>query len=199
MRILLATRNAHKIEEMRALLDGSGIDLESLEPFPEIPEPDENGDTFAENARIKALAYAAATGLPALADDSGICVDALDGAPGIFSARWAGPGSGAPEWIAKTLTLLDGVPEERRAARYVCAFCLALPDGRVVAESEGTFEGRIALAPSGDGGFGYDPIFLVGPEHVRTAASLTAEAKNALSHRGAAARALLPRLRGALG
>lgn len=194
MRLVLATRNAHKIDEIRALLTGSGIDAVGLDAFDAIPEPEENGATFEENARIKARAYAAATGLPALADDSGICVDALGGRPGVHSARWAGPGSGAPEWIAKTLHALEGVPTEARTARYVCAFCLAAPDGSVLAESHGTFEGRIADRPDGDGGFGYDPIFLVAPECERTAARLTPEEKNARSHRGAAARALLPRL-----
>jgi XTP/dITP diphosphohydrolase len=121
-------------------------------------------------------------------------VDALGGRPGVRSARWAGPGSGAAEWIAKTLSELAGVPDERRTARYVCALALAAPDGSITAESEGTFEGHIAHAPRGSGGFGYDPIFLVDDASGRTAAELTPAEKHALSHRGNAARALVPAL-----
>ena len=191
MNIVLATTNPHKIDEMGTLLAGTGLQLLSLANFDIIEAPEENALTFAGNARIKAIAYAKATGVPALADDSGICIDALGDAPGVHSARWAGPGSGAAEWIAKTLEMLAGVPDSGRGARYVCAFCLAFPDGTVVAESEGTFEGRIAHSSAGDGGFGYDPIFLIGPDFQQTAAQITAEQKNAVSHRGVAARRLI--------
>jgi XTP/dITP diphosphohydrolase len=199
VRLVLATRNRHKIDEMRVLLasvsDRVPVQVIGLDEFADAPEPDETGQTFAENARIKAVSAARATGLLALADDSGICVDALNGRPGVHSARWAGPNSGAPEWIAKTLAELVGVPDEQRTARYVCALALADPDGAIVAESEGTFEGRIALAPRGERGFGYDPIFLVtGDPYGRTAAELSEAEKNALSHRGQAVRALLPAL-----
>ena len=181
---------------MRALLAGLDVDLVGLDAFPDAPEPDETGETFAENARIKAVAAARATGHPALADDSGICIDALGGRPGVFSARWAGAGSGAREWIAKTLAELAGVPDERRTARYVCALVLAAPDGTILAETEDTFEGRITHAPRGARGFGYDPIFLVADDpHGRTAAELIEDEKNALSHRGKAVRAILPLLR----
>ena len=193
MDVVLATTNRHKIEEMAALLVGSGLNLVLLDGFPVLDAPVEDAEDFAGNARIKALAYARHTGLPALADDSGICVDALGGAPGVFSARWAGEGSRADAWITKTLTLLQGVPSDQRGARYVCAFCLADPEGRILAESHGVFEGRIAEVADGDGGFGYDPIFLVAPDFSRTAAQLTAEEKNAISHRGVAARELVRR------
>ena len=192
---MLATRNPHKVDEMRVLLAGLPLDLVGLDAFPDAPEADETGDTFAENARIKAVSAARATGRLALADDSGICIDALGGRPGIFSARWAGAGSGAPEWIARTLAEMANVPDEERAARYVCVLALAAPDGAILAQTEGTFEGRIARAPCGERGFGYDPIFLVdGDPAGRTAAELSEAEKNALSHRGKAARALIPLL-----
>lgn len=187
MEVVLATRNAHKVEEMQQLL-GEAV---TLLPLPaEAPDPEETGETFVENARIKALSAAQFTGLPALADDSGICIDALGGRPGVYSARWAGPGSGAAEWIAKTLTELAGVADEQRTARYVCVLSLIQPDGTITAEAEGTFEGRIACEARGMGGFGYDPIFLVGPDFSRTVGEISAEEKHARSHRGEAARKL---------
>lgn len=158
--------------------------------FPGIPEPDETGATFLENATIKAKAASAYTGLPALADDSGICVDALDGAPGIYSARWAGLGSTADDWIRKTLELLEGTPDAQRTCRYVCALSLTDASGNVIAVSQGTMEGRIGYSPTGQGGFGYDPIFLVAPNYDITAAELSSEEKHAISHRGFALRNL---------
>jgi XTP/dITP diphosphohydrolase len=193
--LVLATRNAHKVTEMRALLGDLPVRLVGAGDFPNVPEPEETGETFAENARIKASEVAKATGHYALADDSGICIDALGGRPGVHSARWAGPNSGAKEWIAKSLEELSGVPDAERTARYVCVLSLAAPDGNIVAEAEGTFEGHIAHAPRGAGGFGYDPIFLLNDGTNRTAAELTREEKDALSHRGNAVRALSPRLR----
>lgn len=193
--LVLATRNGHKIDEMRALLADVPVHLVGLDDFPGAPEPDETGTTFGENARIKAVSAARATGHFALADDSGICINALGGRPGVYSARWAGPGSGAPEWIAKTLAELAGVPDEQRTARYVCALALAAPDGPILAETEAVFEGRIAHAPRGARGFGYDPIFLVADDPAgRTASELSEAEKNALSHRGKAVRALVPLL-----
>lgn len=187
MEVVLATRNAHKVEEMQQLL-GEAV---TLLPLPaDAPDPEETGTTFVENARIKALSAAQFTGLPALADDSGICVDALGGRPGVYSARWAGPRSGAAEWIAKTLTELAGVADEQRTARYVCVLSLIQPDGTITAEAEGTFEGRIAHEARGAGGFGYDPIFLVGPDFTRTVGEINPEEKHARSHRGEAARKL---------
>ncbi len=194
--LVLATTNRHKIDEMRVLLAGLPVRLVGLDAFPAYPEPDETGATFAENARIKAVAAAVHTGEIALADDSGICIDALNGRPGVHSARWAGPGSGATEWIARTLHELADVDAEARSARYVCALAVAAPPGgAIVAESEGAFEGRIAGAPRGSHGFGYDPIFLVAPHFAQTAAEIAPHEKNALGHRGVAVRALLPGLR----
>ena len=188
MRVVLATRNAHKVEEMQELLEGAGI---ALLPLPaDAPDPEETGATFLDNARIKALSAAQFTGLPALADDSGICIDALGGRPGVFSARWAGVGSGAAQWIAKTLEELKSIPDERRSARYVCALTLMQPDGTITAEAEGTFEGRIAWEQRGSNGFGYDPLFLVGPDYSRTVGEISAQEKHTLSHRGAAVRRL---------
>ena len=192
--LILATRNAHKVEEMQEMLKGLPVRIVGAEAVPGMPEPEETGETFAENARLKAVAVAKAARNWALADDSGICIDALEGRPGVYSARWAGPGSGAAEWIAKTLSELQGVPDEKRTARYVCALTLADPYGHIVAETEGVMEGRIAFAPSGTGGFGYDPIFLLEDGSGRTAAELTAVEKNRISHRGRAVRALWPSL-----
>ena len=180
--IILATRNAHKVEEMQQLLPG----LELL-PLPgDAPDPEETGATFLENARIKALSAAQHTGLPALADDSGICIDALGGAPGVSSARWVSE----ENWIPTVLARLEGKVDAERSARYVCVLSLITPNGTVLAESEGTFEGRIAGEPRGTNGFGYDPIFLVPPSYTQTVGELSAEEKHARSHRGIAARAL---------
>ena len=173
------------------MLTAFPVEVCSMQDFPGIPEPDETGSTFLENATIKAKAASAFTGLPALADDSGICVDAFDGAPGIYSARWAGPGSSADDWIRKTLELLGDTPEDLRTCRYVCSLCLTDSSGDVVAVSEGTMEGRIGTAPRGSGGFGYDPIFMVAPQFRVTAAELTSDEKHAISHRGVALRNLL--------
>jgi XTP/dITP diphosphohydrolase len=198
--LVLATRNAHKVEEMQEMLRDLPVRLIGMDAYPDAAEPEETGTTFGENAVIKAAAAASSTGQWALADDSGIAVDALQGRPGVYSARWAGPGSGAAEWIAKTLSELENVPVESRTARYICALALADPSGKIVAMTEGTFEGRIADAPRGTGGFGYDPIFLVGGDsQERTAAQLSPDEKHALSHRGKAVRELLPDLRNLLG
>ncbi len=199
-RLVLATHNAHKVEEMWEMLKGLPVEPVGMDAYPDAPVPEETGVTFAENAAIKAISAAKATGQWALADDSGIAIDALGGRPGVYSARWAGPGSGAPEWIAKTIAELENVPDPERTARYICALALADPSGVVVATSEGTFEGLISDAPRGSGGFGYDPIFLVdGDSQNRTAAELPSEEKHALSHRGKAVGVLLPDLRKRLG
>ena len=182
MNIILATRNAHKVEEMQQLLPGL-----ALLPLPDdAPDPEETGATFLENARIKALSAAQHTGLPALADDSGICIDALGGAPGVHSARWVSE----ENWIPTVLEKLAGKVGDERSARYVCVLSLMAPDGTILAESEGTFEGRIADGPRGSNGFGYDPIFLVPPGYTQTVGEISAEEKHARSHRGVAARAL---------
>jgi len=192
--ILFATTNPHKIEELRGILAPLGYEVRSLASLASVPpEPEEDQETFEGNARLKALYYATATGQTSLAEDSGLEVDALNGAPGVHSARYAGtPGTRAEKDRAnndKLLRELTDVPEARRTARFVCALCLATPDGRIVAEVRGTYEGVIASSPRGKNGFGYDPLLYL-PDVGQTSAELTAEAKNARSHRGRAARAL---------
>lgn len=192
--ILVATGNPHKLEEIRAVLGPIGFEVLGLEDIGTLPpEPEEDGATFEENARIKATAYARATGRRCLADDSGLEVDALGGAPGVRSARYAGVGATRAERDAANNALLlerlRGVPSGRRTARFVCAMCLADPDGSVVAETRGTFAGVIGEAPRGGNGFGYDPLLHL-PEEGRTSAELSPAEKNARSHRGAAARAM---------
>jgi XTP/dITP diphosphohydrolase len=186
--IVLATRNKGKIAELSEMLAGFGLTVLGLSAFPEIGEIEETGATFAENARIKAQAVCAATGLVAVADDSGLCVDALSGAPGVYSARYAGEKATDADNNAKLLAALADVPEEERAARFVCAICAAAPDGRLL-EASGAWEGRIAFELSGENGFGYDPLFydeMAGT----TSANLTSAQKNARSHRGKALAAL---------
>lgn len=197
--VLLATTNPHKLDEVRAILAPEGVKVIGLDALGrDIPEPAEDGATFAENARLKAVAYAHAAGLPCLADDSGLEVDALGGAPGVHSARYAGVGSTRPERDAannaRLLEALRGVEPARRSARFVCAMCLADAAGDVLAETRGTFEGTIAEAPRGSNGFGYDPLLVVSGMD-RTSAELSPEEKNARSHRGAAVRAMLPAIR----
>ncbi|MFF3068514.1 RdgB/HAM1 family non-canonical purine NTP pyrophosphatase [Kitasatospora sp. NPDC057936] len=191
-RLILATRNQHKVAELRAILGEAGLDVELVgaDAYPEIPDVPETGVTFAENALLKAHALARATGLPAVADDSGLCVDVLNGAPGIFSARWAGKHGDDRANLDLLLAQLSDIAEPHRGAHFFCAAALALPDGteRVV---EGRLLGTLRTAPAGDGGFGYDPILQPLGE-TRTCAELTAAEKNAISHRGHAFRALAP-------
>ncbi|GII91325.1 RdgB/HAM1 family non-canonical purine NTP pyrophosphatase [Sinosporangium siamense] len=190
LRLVLATRNPGKIRELRGILADIGLDVEllSLDEFPAIGDIPETGLTFAENALIKAHAVASATGLPAVADDSGLCVDALSGMPGVFSARWAGGHGDDKANLDLLLAQISDVPDGRRGAHFACAAALALPSGteRVV---EGTMSGAIIREPRGTGGFGYDPIFVPegGP---RTLAEYGAEEKNAISHRSRAFRPL---------
>jgi len=188
--VVLATRNEGKIAELRALLKDYGLNVLGLGDFPGLGEIEETGTTFLENARLKAVAVAEATGLPALADDSGLEVDALDGAPGVYSARYSPEGTDEANW-KKLLRELDGVPEEKRTARFRCVMVAHAPSGAEIT-AEGAWEGRISAAPEGDGGFGYDPVFF-DPELGRTAATLSREDKNARSHRGKALTALLAR------
>ncbi|MBV9848091.1 MAG: RdgB/HAM1 family non-canonical purine NTP pyrophosphatase [Armatimonadetes bacterium] len=195
-RLLLATSNPGKVVELRALLSGhsdlAGVTLLTpLDLGRPLPEVAEIGTTFAENARIKALALANASGLIALADDSGLCVDALGGDPGVRSARWAGPTDA--DRAAALLERLRGVPASERMARFVCAACAAAPGG-ALAEAEGVCEGMITEAPRGRAGFGYDPVFLL-PAFGRTMAELSPDEKNRISHRARAIAALTPRLR----
>jgi XTP/dITP diphosphohydrolase len=196
--VLVATTNPGKVRELRAML-GERVQWKTLADFPEVAEVKENGATFAENARKKATGYAEATGLWTLADDSGLVVDALDGAPGVNSARFSGERpKGADRklldrWnMEKVLSLLVGVPAEKRTARFVCCLCLASPE-EVLIETQGTVEGLIVDEPAGTGGFGYDPIFYV-PQLGKTVAQLGEKEKNAISHRGNAIRKLRPLL-----
>jgi len=194
---VLATRNGHKVRELRTLLADliEELDLEivGMGEFPDVAEVVETGVTFAENATLKAVAAAQATGLPAVADDSGLAVDVLGGAPGVFSGRWAGTHGQDRANLELLLGQLYDVPDEHRAAAFVCAAALALPQGTVVVR-EGRMPGTLAREPRGDNGFGYDPILVVEGDS-RTSAELTFEEKNAISHRGKAFRALAADLR----
>jgi XTP/dITP diphosphohydrolase len=200
-RLVLATHNRHKLAELRAILHPAlpGLDLDAVVTSPDVgaPEPREDGLTFAENALIKARAVAAATGLPAVADDSGLSVDVLGGAPGIFSARWAGRHGDDVANLDLLLAQLADIDPAHRAARFVCAAALVTPGGLEVVE-HGALEGTLATAPRGTNGFGYDPV-LVPLGDTRTCAELTPEEKNAISHRGQAFRALVPAVARALG
>ena len=201
IRLVLATHNAHKVGELRAILAPvlPGLDPASVVGARDVgaPEPVEDGVTFAENALIKARALAAFTGLPAVADDSGLSVDVLGGSPGIFSARWAGQHGDDRANLDLLLAQLADISLEHRGARFVCAAALVTPDGFEHVET-GALEGTLATAPRGSYGFGYDPI-LVPTGDSRTCAELTPEEKNAISHRGTAFRALVPTLVRVLG
>ena len=191
-RILVATANEHKMEEIRAILSGIGIDVVSMKEAGLAPDIVEDGTTFAENALIKARAVCAAAGEPALADDSGLVVDALDGAPGIYSSRWLGEDTSYRVKNAELVRLLDGVPEDKRTARFVCAMACVFPDGREIL-TEKTCEGIIGYEERGENGFGYDPVFYL-PDRGCTMAQLEPEEKNAISHRSNALHALLKKL-----
>jgi len=191
--LVLATRNAGKIRELSRMLGELGMSAVGLDDFPQVGEIEETGTTFAENARIKALAVLEATGRPAVADDSGLCVDAIDGAPGVYSARYAGEHATDAENNAKLLEAMKDVPLEKRAARFVCAMCAAFPDGSLI-ETQEAWEGRLMFEPSGYNGFGYDPLFFDETAQT-TSANLTPDQKNARSHRGKALRALVSKLK----
>ncbi len=206
-RLVLATHNPHKVGELRAILAGvPGLADVEIVGAGEVgaPSPVEDGVTFEENALLKARATAAATGLPALADDSGLAVDVLGGAPGVFSARWAGRHGDDAANLALLLDQLADVPDEHRGARFVCAAALVTPDGAERVET-GVLRGRLTRAPRGTGGFGYDPILELEEQPARagearlTSAELTAAEKNAVSHRGNAFRALAPQIAALLG
>jgi XTP/dITP diphosphohydrolase len=199
--ILVATTNAGKLAELSQMLDDLSSDIRwlSLRDYPGVSEVVEDGQTFTENARKKALGYAAATGLWTLADDSGLVIDALNGAPGVYSARFAADESSSTDRrtldvanYEKVLRLLKDTPPAQRTARFVCHLTLATPD-RVLIEADGTVEGVITEAPSGTNGFGYDPVFYI-PSLGRTVAQLEDEQKNQVSHRGSAIRHLKPLL-----
>jgi XTP/dITP diphosphohydrolase len=194
MKLLLASRNPGKLVELQRMLSAAGgVAVVGLNDVPEFPEAPETGATFAENALAKGRDAVAATGLPAVADDSGLAVDALNGMPGVLSARWAGRHGDDLANLELLLAQLGDVPDERRGAAFVCAAALVLPDGTEIVE-HGEWRGRIVRAPRGSGGFGYDPIFVPDGEE-RTSAELEPQEKDAASHRGRAMRALLPHLR----
>ena len=193
MNIVIATHNAKKQEELARIVAPLGYAVADI-PLPDV---EETGRTFEENAALKAESGCRESGLPCIGDDSGLCVDALNGAPGVFSARFAGSHGDDAANTAKLLDLMKDIPEERRAARFVCAVCCAFPDGRKVM-ARGVCEGAIAFAPAGEGGFGYDPVFLLDEIHETpryTMAQLGATQKDAVSHRGRALAQLAERLK----
>jgi len=192
--VVLASNNAGKVREFNALLAGLDFEIAPQAQY-QVPDIEETGLTFVENAILKARNAASHARLPALADDSGLEVDALNGAPGIYSARYAGPGASDGENLAKLLSMLNGVPEAQRTARFQCVLVYmrhALDPTPLIVQ--GTWEGRILTEPRGRGGFGYDPVFFV-PTHGCASAELAPEVKNTLSHRGQALRQLLATLR----
>ena len=189
-RVVLATRNPHKITELRAILAATGvtIDLIGVNEFPDLPDVAETGVTFAQNALLKATETARRTGLPSIADDSGLCVDVLGGAPGVFSARWSGKHGDDVANLDLLLAQLADIADEHRRAHFACAAALALPDGTEVVR-EGRIDGTLLHSRRGTNGFGYDPVFL--PDgYDRTTAEMTADEKNEISHRTRAFRAL---------
>ncbi len=192
MKLLIATHNQGKKREYAELLCGLGLELTTLSEMGIRTDVDENGATYAENALLKARAYAAMSGLLTLADDSGLDVDALGGAPGVHTARYAGEGADDCQRYTLLLHNLEGVPDAERTARFRCVIALAWPDGRTEVV-QGTCEGRITHAPRGANGFGYDPVFYL-PEFDRTMAELPAEVKNRISHRARAAQSARPLL-----
>jgi XTP/dITP diphosphohydrolase len=202
-KLVLATRNQGKITEFRRILDAlapGAIQLIGVDQFPDLVDVDETGSTFEENSLLKARYTCQATGLPAIADDSGLCVDALNGDPGIFSARWAGSHGNDQANLEKVLDQLKDVPDEKRTAHFMCVASLVLPDGREQV-AEGRFEGHILHAPVGENGFGYDPIFQPLGLSI-SSAQMSAEEKDLVSHRGKSLRSIAPhviQLLGSLG
>ncbi|QGF25008.1 RdgB/HAM1 family non-canonical purine NTP pyrophosphatase [Raineyella fluvialis] len=205
-KVVLATNNAKKLVELRRVLADTGLEIEvlGLGDFERYPEPAEDGATFDDNALIKARVAVEHTGLPALADDSGLEIDVLNKMPGVRSSRWAGPACDDDANLHLVLDQIEDVPEERRTARFVCSMALVLPDlaadpsGRTPGQDflqRGEVEGRITRAPRGENGFGYDPIFQPLDE-TRTTAELTPDEKDAISHRGKAVRAMASFIKG---
>jgi len=192
-KLLLATRNKGKIEEFRRILEAQApgeIELVGLEQYPDLHDVVEDGKTFTENALKKAREMCEGSGIPAIADDSGLCVDFLDGSPGIFSARWAGSHGDDTANTAKVLEQMKDVPDEKRGAHFTCVAALYLPDGRSHCE-EAEFHGSLLRAPVGDQGFGYDPIFCPQGYSI-SSAEMNAHEKDAISHRGKSLRAIAP-------
>jgi XTP/dITP diphosphohydrolase len=192
-KLVIATRNAGKIVEFRRILDSisqGAIELVGIDQFPELVDVEETGSTFEENALLKARYTTTMTGLPAISDDSGLCIDALGGAPGIYSARWAGKHGNDKANLEKVLDELKEVADEKRGAHFICVAALVMPDGREKV-AEGRFEGTILHRAIGDQGFGYDPIFRPLGMSI-SSAQLNAEEKDAVSHRGKSLRAIAP-------
>lgn len=191
MKIIIATHNKHKLQEMSRILSPMGYEVVTDRDLGiELTDAEENGETFLDNARIKAESGCRESGLPCIADDSGLCVDALDGAPGVFSARYSGVHGDDDGNNRKLLSELEGVPAEKRTAHFACAICVSFPDGSEVTAT-GKCEGYIGYEKKGTNGFGYDPLFMVGD---RSLAQMTAEEKDAISHRGNALKALKEKL-----
>ena len=187
MKYIIATHNMKKRNELARILDPLGVSVLTAEQAGiELTDVEETGTTFEENARLKSQSGCKESGMPCIGDDSGLMVDALVGAPGVYSARYAGDHGNDPANIALLLENLKDVPDEKRTARFVCTVCCTYPDGREIVVS-GKCEGKIGYAPKGDGGFGYDPVFMVGD---KSFAELTAEEKDKISHRGNALKAL---------
>ena len=187
MKIIIATHNKHKLQEMSRILSPMGYEVVTDRDLGiELTDAEENGETFLDNARIKAESGCRESGLPCIADDSGLCVDALDGAPGVFSARYSGVHGDDDGNNKKLLSELDGVPTEKRTAHFACAICVSFPDGSEVTAT-GKCEGYIGYEKKGTNGFGYDPLFMVGH---RSLAQQTADEKDAISHRGNALKEL---------
>jgi len=208
LRLVLATANPHKLIELDRILQAGGVeaDLASLSEYPDAPDVAETGATFADNALLKARAMASYTGLPAVADDSGLCVDALNGMPGVLSARWSGKHGDDAGNLWLVLGQLSDVPDERRGAHFACVAALALPVGREYV-SEGIVDGRLIREPRGSNGFGYDPIFVPEPAELtsvglpvtgQTTAEMESADKDKISHRGKALRGLVPVIRALL-
>ena len=193
-RLVIGSRNRKKLVELQDLLGDLPIELTDLSPWPDLPDAEETGQTFEENARLKATAYARAVGGCVLAEDSGLVVPALKGRPGVYSARYAGTHGDDAANNRKLLAELAPLPDDRRAAYYVCVAALVGPDGDVKAVTEGRCHGVIAREPRGAGGFGYDPLFVV-PEYHKTFGELTLRVKQALSHRARALVQLRPDIR----
>lgn len=191
MKLILASKNKHKVEEFRRILLPLGWEILPQDTICPDLEIEETGTTFAENAYLKAMGIYRVTGLPTVADDSGLCVDALDGAPGVYSARYAGEGHNSADNNEKLLREMENVPDEKRMARFVCAICVVFGEDDIV-QCEGTCEGTIAHRLHGENGFGYDPLFMVG-EH--SFAELDGSAKDAISHRGRALTALYKKMK----
>ena len=193
-KLLVATHNRGKLANFADMLDDLSIEWLSLDDVGVLQDVEETGSTFRENSVLKARAYARETGLLTLADDSGLEVDALDGAPGVYTARYGGVGLTAVQRYQKLLADIKNIPDPQRTARFRCVIVLAGPDGTILGESEGVCEGRIAQAPAGENGFGYDPVFYL-PQFNQTMAQSPAAQKHQISHRGRAVQAILPRLR----